>query len=279
VKIQIISTQIQEQVTNEAPVPSSSEIKNYYEAAKASQYTKEEKRKARALTFKDKGEAEAAKAELEKDDSEASWKKVGAKSSNSSAKTSGGLVNDTAKGTAPEPLHEALFSAPQGQVEGPLKTTTGYQVYEVETITPEKVQSLEEVKSQISTQLAEQLKQQTFARFVRNYGSKWQSRTFCASDYLIARCNNFKGTGRPAEANPACFEADPKTPAEACPAPIAQVKPAQPGSITPLTPEGQKLAQRPRPAGEEASAGASPEALGVPPTGAPEEAPAEATGE
>jgi len=279
VKIQMISTQIQEQVTNEAPVPSSNEIKNYYEAAKASQYTKEEKRKARALTFKDKGEAEDAKAELEKDDSEASWKKIGAKSSNPSAKTSGGVINDTAKGTAPEPLHAALFEAPQGEVQGPLKTTTGYQVYEVETITLEKVQTLDEVKSQISTQLAEQLKQQTFARFVRGYGSKWQSRTFCASDYSIKRCANYKGDGRPAEANPACYEANPKTPAEACPAPIAQVKPAQPGSITPLTPEGQKLAQRPRPAGEEAAAGAAPEALGVPPTGAPEEAPAEATGE
>ena len=33
-------------------------------------------------------------------------------------------------------------------------------------ITPEKVQSLDEAKSQISAQLAEQAKQETFARFV-----------------------------------------------------------------------------------------------------------------
>lgn len=279
VKVQIISTQIQEQIGEEESVPSSSEIKNYYEAAKNSQYTQEEKRTARALTFKDKGKAEEAKAELEKDDSSKSWEKVAAKSTNPSAKSSGGLITDTAKGTAPEPLHEALFAAPQGEVEGPLKTTTGYEVYEVEKITPEKVQSLDEVKSQISTQLAEQSKQQVFAAFVRSYGSRWKSRTFCASGYVIERCANFKGTGRPAEANPACYEANPKAPAEACPAPITQVKPAQPGSISPLAPEGQKLAQRPRPAGPEASAGASPEAFGIPPTGAPEEAPAEATGE
>jgi foldase protein PrsA len=279
VEVQMVSTQIQEQVTNEAPVPSKNEIKNYYEAAKASQYTQEEKREARALTFKDKAGAEDAKAALEKNDSEKSWKKVAAKSANPSAKSSGGVISDTAKGTAPEPLHTALFAAPQGEVEGPLKTTTGYQVYEVEKITPEKVQSLDEVESQISTQLAEQGKQQVFAAFVRNYGSTWKSRTFCASGYVIERCNNFEGTGRPAEANPACFEADPKAPAEACPAIVPQVKPAQPGSVSPLAPEGQKLAQRPRPAGPEASAGASPEALGVPPTGAPEEAPAGATGE
>jgi parvulin-like peptidyl-prolyl isomerase len=280
VKVQIISTQIQEQVTNEAPVPSSSEIENYYEAAKASQYTQEEKREARSLTFKDKGEAEKAKAELEEDDSVGSWKKIGAKSTNPAAKKSGGLVNDTDEGVAPEPLHEALFEAPQGEVLGPLKTTTGYDVYEVETITPEKVQSLDEVKTQISSQLGEQAKQQVFTAFVRNYSSRWGSRTFCSSSFLVKeRCANFKGDGRSAEANPACFEASPKTPAEACPALVAQIKPAQPGTVNPLTPEGQKLAQRPRPAGPETPASVPTESLGAPPSGTPEEAPAEAPAE
>jgi hypothetical protein len=121
-------------------------------------------------------------------------------------------------------------------------------------ITPEKVQSLDEAKSQISAQLAEQAKQQTFAAFVRNYGAKWQSRTFCASDYTIARCANYKASGRSAEANEACFEANPKKAPEACPAPIASIKPAQPGTISPLNREGQKLAQRPRPSKLEAAA-------------------------
>jgi parvulin-like peptidyl-prolyl isomerase len=276
VRVQILSTQIQEQVGGEEPVPSKREIQAYYDAAKASQYTQEEKREARALTFKDKATAEKAKAELEKDDSTGAWKKLGGKSSNASAKKTGGLVNDTAEGTTPEPLHAALFAAPQGQVEGPLHTNTGYQVFEVLTITPEKVQSLEEVKSQISTQLAEQKKQQTFSAFVRSYGSRWKSRTFCASGYTIERCNNFKGTGRPAEANPACYEANPKAPAEACPAVVTQVKPAEPGTVSPLLPEGTKLAQRPRPAGPESAAPTVPtEALGTPPTGAPSGAPGE----
>lgn len=275
VKVQIVSTKIQEQIGEGESVPSSSEIEDYYEAAKASQYTQEEKREARALLFKDKAKAEAAKAELEKNDSVESWKKLAAKSDNASTKSTGGLINDTAKGTAPEPLHAELFAAPQGEVQGLLKTTTGYEVYEVEKITPEKVQSLDEVKSQISTQLAEQNKQQTFTAFVRNYGNRWKARTFCAADFLIERCANFKGTGRSPEADPACFEADPKAPAEACPALVAQTKPAQPGSVSPLAPEGQKLAQRPRPAGSEATSGAAPEPLGVPPTGAPGEVPAE----
>jgi len=83
---------------------------------------------------------------------------------------------------------------------------------------------------------------------VRNYGSKWKSRTFCASGYTIERCANFTSNGRLLEATEGCYEANPKTPPEACPAPVTPVKPAQPGTVSPLTPEGQKLAQRPRPA-------------------------------
>jgi hypothetical protein len=157
------------------------------------------------------------------------------------------LQSAVAEGTLGEPLDSAVFAADQGELEGPLKEGQNYVVFEVMKVTPEKVQSLDEAKSQISAQLAEQNKQQAFAAFVRGYGSTWKSRTFCATDYLIERCANFKSDGRPPEANEACFEANPKTPAEACPAPIPQVKPSQPGTVNPLNPEGQKLAQRPRP--------------------------------
>lgn len=272
VKVQVLSTKIQEEITGRESTPSSGEIQDYYEAAKSGQYTQEEKREARALTFKGKGAAEKAKAELEKDDSTASWKKVGAKSDNPVAKKTGGLVNDSAKGegTAPEPLHAALFAASQGEVEGPLKTTTGFQVYEVMAITPERVISLEEAKAQISTQLAEQAKQATFTGFVRNFSSTWKSRTFCASDFLIERCANFSGDGHSPEANPACYEADPKTPAEICPAVVTQVKPAMPGTVTPLLPEGTKLPQHPRPAGGGESSSETTGVGDLPPVTPPE---------
>lgn len=271
VKIQIISTQIQEQITNEAPTPSSREIEDFYEAAKSSQYTTPESRDIRLVKNKDKAKVDEAKAALEEDDSVKSWEKVAEKYSTDTTKGNGGLQSGVSEGTLPEALDAAVFAASQGEIEGPLEDGQTNTVFEVMKITPEKVQSLEETKSQISTQLSEQAQQQTFARFVGGYGSTWKSRTFCAADFTIERCANFKGDGRPAEANPACFEADPKAPAEACPAIVGQVKPAQPGTVSPLNPEGQKLAQRPRPAGEESAAGAPSEALGVPPTGAPGE--------
>ncbi len=271
VKLQMISGQLQEQITSESSKPSSSEIEKYYEEAKSSQYTTPESRDIRLIKNKDKAEVEAAKAALEKDDSIKNWEKVAKKYSTDTTKGNGGLQSGVNEGTLPEPLDAEVFAAQQGVVEGPLKEPLAYTVFEVMTITLEKVQELDEVETQISAQLEEQAQQQTFARFVRNYSSTWTSRTFCADDFLIERCANFKGDGRPPEADPACYEADPKTPAEACPAPVTQVKPAQPGSVSLLNPEGQKLAQRPRPAGEEPAGGASPESLGVPPTGAPTE--------
>ncbi len=276
VKLQVLSTKIQEQVTQEAPVPSSGEIEAYYEAAKATQYTTPETRDIRVVKNKDKSKVEAAKAALEKDASNKSWEKVAKRYSTDTTKSNGGLQSSVAEGTLAEPLNKAVFAADQGDVEGPLKEGNTWVVFEVMKVTPQKTQELDEARSQISAQLAEQANQQTFNAFVRNYGSTWTSRTFCASGFLIERCANFETDGRPPEANEACFEANPKTPPEACPAPIPQVKPALPGSVSPLTPEGQRLSQRPRPAGLEETP-ALPEGAelppGVVPEGAPEAAP------
>ena len=247
VKLQMFTEQIQAQVTEEAPIPGNREIENYYEAAKAAQYTTPESRDIRVIKNKDEAKVEEAKTALEKDDSDKSWEKVAKKYSTDTTKGNGGLQAGVAEGTLPEPLGAAVFAAAQGELEGPLKEGETYVAFEVMKVTPEKVQSLDEAKSQISAQLAEQAKQQAFTGFTRNWGSKWRSRTFCASDFTTPRCANYKASSRPAEADEACYEADPKKPAEACPAPVPQIKPAQPGTVSPLTPEGQRLAQGPRP--------------------------------
>jgi foldase protein PrsA len=263
VKVQILSTKIQEQLKEEGSAPSSREIEEFYEEAKASQFTTPESRDIRIVVNKDKGKAEEAKAALEKDSSVKSWEKVAKKySTDPSTKGKGGLQSGVSEGQLSEPLNAEIFKAEQGDLGGPVKESRGYVVFEVATIKKEKISSLEEVKSQISSQLEEQASQQAFARFLRNYNSTWTSRTFCADGFRIKRCANAEGEAHPAEASPACYEANPKEPAEACPAPVTQVKPAQPGSVSLLEREGKKLAQRPRSAGEES---ALPEGAELPP--------------
>ena len=274
VKIQILSGKIQEQIREEAQVPSSGEIKGYYEEVKSSQFTTPESRDIRLVVNKDKSKVEEAKAALEKDHSVESWEKVAKKySSDSKTKDKGGLESGVAEGKTSEPLNAAVFAAEQGELEGPLKESRGWVIFEVSKITPESVQELETVKAQIANQLEEEAAQKNFSRFVRNWTSLWTSRTFCAEEVAISHCANYpakKQVEKAREAYKGCYEANPKEPPESCPAPVAQVKPALPGSVSLLTPEGKQLPQRPRPAGGEEAAAAVPEGLEIPPEAAPE---------
>jgi parvulin-like peptidyl-prolyl isomerase len=271
VKLQLLSTRIQEQIAKEAPPPSSSEIADYYNSAKDAQYTTAESRDVRVVVNKDKAKVEAAKAALEKSDSPASWKKVAAKySEDPTTKTKGGLQPALTEEllASQETLKSAVFGTPTGVVTGPVDVEGKFFVLEVEKLNPAKVKTLGEVSTEIKTQLTQQLSQEVFSEFVAEYQSKWSSRTFCAKGYEIERCANYpsaKRVEKEREQYKSCYEANPKEPAKECPAPVAQTKPALPGSVTVLKPQGEQLPQRPRPEGvNEATAGALPE--GVPGT-------------
>lgn len=269
VKLQLLSTQIQEHITKLAPPATSSEISDYYESAKDTQYTTPESRDVRVIVNKSKGEAEAAKTILIKDDSPASWKKVAAKySEDPTTKSKGGLQPALTEEllAGQEELKSAIFGNPGNVVVGPVDVQGKYFVIEVVKLNAAKVKKLAEVSAEIKTQLTQTLAQEVFSEFVAEYQSKWQARTFCASGFVIERCANYKGDGHPSSAPAACYEADPKggTPKE-CPAPVAQVAPALPGTTTVLKPQGERLPQRPRPEGLKEAAAGSVLPEGVPP--------------
>ena len=284
VKLQIVSTKVQEQLKEEVPAPSKSEVEDYYEAAKPTQFTQKETRDVRVIVNKNRKKAKAAREALSKDDTAKNWSKVAKKySEEPTTSQSGGLRKGATEESLEEPLGAAVFGTPEGQVEGPLKTGQGYTVFEVENSTPGSVQELKTVEAQIESTLAQRAEQEYFSSYVAGFNAKWTARTFCASGYVTERCANFEASGHPSTAPEACYEANPKGGLpEACPAPVFQLVPALPGTVTPLEPRGEPLAQRPRPAGGEeegeGAAGALPEGLvpegaAPPEEGAPEEAP------
>jgi len=269
VKLQILSTALQEELQEKAPKPSQSEIENYYEAAKDTQFTQQPSRDVRWIVNKDRKKAKEARELLTKDNSEGNWKKVAKKFSEDPAtKANGGLQEGVQEGTLEEPLNEKVFEASEGLVDGPYKAQRGFTVFEVTNTTPESTQELKAVEGQIQATLAQQTEQDYFAGFISTFTYTWTARTFCADDYVTERCANFKGDGRQAEAPPACYEANPKGGApEACPAPVKQLEPAVPGSVNPLEPKGKPLPQRPRPMEEE---GAAPSEFELPENFTPE---------
>lgn len=257
VKLQLLSTKIQELISARSFPPSESEVAENYEQNKATQYTTKQSRDVRVIINKDKAETEAALAKLEADDSAANWKVVAKKySSDPSTSSKGGLQSGLTEELLQTagPLKDAIFGAATGEVKGPVKFQENYVVFEVEKLNPEKVQTLAEVKAQITSQLEEQAKQEYFTEFASKFQSKWTSRTTCASGFQISRCANYKSSGHPAEASAACYEANPKKPATECPAPVTQTKPAIPGSVTVLKPAGEQLVQRPQPEGLKSAA-------------------------
>jgi parvulin-like peptidyl-prolyl isomerase len=277
VELQILGQEVQEQIAKQTPVPTSAEISASYEASKATQFTVKPTRDVRVLFTNKKATAEKAKELLDEDDSPANWKKVAVKySEDPTAKEKGGLQEGLTEELLAQqvPLKKAIFDSASGEVVGPTEFEKIFFVTEVEKLNPEKVKTLDEVKSEVSTQLAQQKQQALLGEFIAGYEAKWTSRTICASGFReLKQCSNFEGTGHPASAPPACYEADPKTPATECPAPVEQIKPALPGTVTILEPQGKQLVQRPRPeaggaaATQEALEGAATEAGAAPPTG------------
>jgi len=281
VELQTLVTAIQEQVNGEAPAPSEAEISAYYEEEKEAQFTEKESRDVRLIINKDKAKVEAAKKELEKDSSPASWKKVAPKySSDPTSKGKGGLQEGITEEFLKGPLKAAIFGSATGELKGPIKFETNWFLVEVVKLNPAKEKELPEVKAQIEETLKSEGQQKFLSEFAKDFESRWNSRTFCAGGYVIAKCANYSGSGRPANAPPACYEADPKTPATECPSPVTPIKPALPGSVTVQKPEGEPFPQRPLPkssGGEEASTELPP---GAAPEGeAPAEAPPAETGE
>jgi parvulin-like peptidyl-prolyl isomerase len=269
VKLQVLTNQIREQINSEAQAPSSSEIEDYYEAEKATQFTTKETRDVRVIVNKDKKKVEEAKAALEKDNSPASWKKVAPKfSEDPTTSKNGGLQKGIAEEFLTGAIKNAIFGSATGELVGPVQFEKTWLLVEVVKLNPAKVKTLGEVKKQITETLTQEKQQETLSEFASAYQQKWTARTFCASGFEVEQCANYKGSGHPASANPACYEANPKTPAKECPAPVTPISPALPGSISEKKPKGEPFPQRPIPesSGTEASS-EIPATTTPPPTG------------
>jgi parvulin-like peptidyl-prolyl isomerase len=246
IELQIVSKKIQEKVTNEAPPVTEAEIEAYYDKEKASQYTKKPSRDVRVVVNENKKEVEAAQKALEADNSEASWKKVTKKYS-PTTEANAGLQKEISEEFLTEPLKKEIFTAETGELVGPVKQEKNYLLLEVVKLHKESVQPLAEVKTTISTQLTQQKQETFFNEWVADFQAKWRSRSYCADGYVTEQCANYKGSGHPATAPAACYEAHPKKPATECPAPVTQNQPAVPGTVSLTEPGGERLVQRPLP--------------------------------
>lgn len=270
VKLQVINTQVQEQVKAEAPLPTEEELKEAYEEEKAERFTTKESRDVRVIANEDKSKVDTALEELEKDSSPANWKKVATKySTDPGTKSKGGLQPAVQEEFLPEQLKKPIFGGATGELVGPIKVENFYLVVEVVNLNPAKTKSFAEAKAEVSATITEKKQEETLAAFFRNLNSKWKARTYCAKGFITEPCSNSGELTKNTEAAPGCYEEHPKEPATSCPAPVLMNKPALPGTVSFAKPGGEPFVQRSLPPAAEEGEGAAEAPAGAP---APEEA-------
>jgi parvulin-like peptidyl-prolyl isomerase len=232
VKLQVLSRKIEAQINESVTEVPEDELEQFYEDSKAN-FTTPETRDIRLVVTDNQAEADKVEAALAKSDEVKDFARLAKQFSNNGSSNQGGKTIAT-EGAFPDPAGSEVMSAEEGAVLGPIEAGGDFYFFRVEKVNPEETQSFDDVREQIQQQLLPTLQQQRFADFVTDYNSKWTSRTFCAEDYIVARCSNFEGDGRLESADPACYEegAADADPAISCPAPIGLRAPQSPGGNT-----------------------------------------------
>ena len=183
-----LARKISEKVVKGKDKVTDAEISAYYEKNKA-RFAQPETRDAHVVLARTKARAQQAKDAIEDGDS---WKSVANRYSvDESSKQQGGALKGITKGTQDQGLDAALFSARKGAVVGPVKTSFGYYVIEVDKITKGSQQTLEQSKETIRQALVEEKRQKALSAFAADYEKEWRGKTECREGFKVpALCDN-----------------------------------------------------------------------------------------
>jgi parvulin-like peptidyl-prolyl isomerase len=256
------------------PEVSDAEVEDYYNTH-VEQFQTPETRDVRVILNPDEAKINDAIDELGSDPTPEDWKRVAQKySTDDATKNDGGLREDVAQGQNEPALDEAIFSAAQGEIVGPITGDSGSYVIQVEGITPESTSPLDEVSDQIRQTLQQGAQSLQVENFRTDFIDKWTARTFCAEDVMVDLCGNAP------PAPDACTvdddsereQAEPTALDAGCPAPVpprSVVNPGTgqvfPGEQIPALPQGPIKQQQP----QAAPTGLPPGAAPIGPGGAP----------
>lgn len=190
---QMLEEKITQIINSQSKAVTQEDIEAYY-AQRRSQFTQPAVRTLNVVLTKSKSQAERAKAAIEKGES---WEKVSSRYSiDPTSKSNGGILAGVSQGTQEKTFDKALFAAPKGRLEGPLKTQSGYYVFQVTSETPKKIESLDRLQDSIQQIVVSERQQQALRAFGKYYQSKWRQETICQQQYLVPDCSNYKPSNK-----------------------------------------------------------------------------------
>jgi foldase protein PrsA len=106
------------------------------------------------------------------------------------ANAEGGVeLQEVTSGQAPEPLNHVIFAAKVNIINGPIKGSGGYYMFEVERVVPQSPPApLEQVQQELTSRLIATAEQQA----KRAAEKKWTALTECRSGYIGPGCKDYK---------------------------------------------------------------------------------------
>jgi len=187
VRVQALSDKLRTKVTKGKDTVTQAQIADYYNKNK-SRFAQPERRDLRIVLTKTKAKADQALAALK---SGQSFKTVAKKYSiDQASKNQGGKLLAVAKGQQEKALDDAVFKAPKGKTEGPVKTQFGYYVFDVSKITQASQQTLTQATPTIKQLLQSQNQQKALDDFVKDFQKRWKDKTNCRNGFVTQDCKN-----------------------------------------------------------------------------------------
>ena len=189
VKLNLISSKIQQKIAKQKAKVTQSEIEKYYHENQQ-RFSVPEKRDLELILTKTEGAAKKAKAEVESGKSFASVAK--SSSIDPTSKANGGQLPGVVKGQEEKSLDQAVFSAQKNVLSGPVKTAFGYYIFRVKNTTAGSQQSLQQAQSTIKAQLTATQQQSALTNFVKRFKTKWIAKTDCRAGFVVMDCKQYK---------------------------------------------------------------------------------------
>lgn len=187
VRLDALSNALRKKITEGKDKVSDAQISDYYEKNKT-RFAQPERRDLRIVLTKTRAKADEAKAAL---DGGQSFKAVAKKFSiDQASKNQGGVLLAVAKGQQEKAFDAAIFAAPKGKLQGPVKTQFGFYVFEVTKVTEASQQSLKDATATIKQLLASQNQQKALDKFVEDFRKEWKEKTNCRKEYITQDCKN-----------------------------------------------------------------------------------------
>ncbi|HKG03866.1 MAG TPA: peptidyl-prolyl cis-trans isomerase [Conexibacter sp.] len=187
VRIQALATALTRKIQNSSAPVTDAQIQSYYNRNRA-QFAVPERRDVELILTRNQAQANAAKSAVS---GGTSWAAAARQySTDAASKATGGVLRGVSQGQQDRAFDEAAFSAKKGVIVGPVRGQFGYYVLRVKSIAPARQTPLTEARPQIRALLQQQGSQQKMSTFVRDFQTRWRSKTNCREGYVVQLCKN-----------------------------------------------------------------------------------------